>query len=265
VLASLKVGIGKRKEAEALLRSALEINPKDSECMNLYGCLLSQTGRDSEASLMYRKALAQDPQDLAVILELVKVVERCDENWEDVVSLYRRAAAIEPENPDHYFNLGRVLGSCGKDRKTAAYFFTIAKSLDPYHATSWNSLALSQFYLKQADLAVKTFRDALMLIPDNLELRSNFATVLQMKGEIDEATYHYEALLKMDPHHAQTLCSYSTMISQRYQDHKRALEMLRLASRLEPSVSEIHSRLRRVEHELRNGVASRLVQEDRKQ
>ena len=35
-------------------------------------------------------------------------------------------------------------------------------------------------------------QDALMLIPDNLELRSNFATVLQVKGEIDEATYHYE-------------------------------------------------------------------------
>ena len=49
-----------------------------------------------------------------------------------------RAAAIEPKNPDHYFNLGRVLGSYGKDRKTAAYFFTIAKNLDPYHATSWN-------------------------------------------------------------------------------------------------------------------------------
>ena len=36
-------------------RSALEIDPKDPECMNLYGCVLSQMGKDSEASLMYRR------------------------------------------------------------------------------------------------------------------------------------------------------------------------------------------------------------------
>eukprot|EP00960_Hanusia_phi_P029537 748008-Hanusia_phi.AAC.4 len=52
-----------------------------------------------------------------------------------------QAAAIEPMNADLYFNLGRVLATGGNDRKTAGYFYNIAKNLDPYHASAWNRLS----------------------------------------------------------------------------------------------------------------------------
>jgi tetratricopeptide (TPR) repeat protein len=107
-LGSALVRLGRYEEAEASLRTALELRPHYADAHGNLGVVLANLGRRDEAIRHCRRATAYQPNSsdahlnlanaLAVLGHLEEAVEQCE-----------KALEIEPNYPEVHANLGNVL------------------------------------------------------------------------------------------------------------------------------------------------------------
>ncbi len=91
--------LGRKREAEAAFRKALELDPGHPQALNNYACLLAEAGKKKQALAMLEKAAANDPQyadahfNLAVVLEKNGDLDRALPAYEDFLRLAAPAEA----------------------------------------------------------------------------------------------------------------------------------------------------------------------------
>jgi Ca-activated chloride channel homolog len=115
-----------------------------------------------------------------------RAYERGD--FETAAQMYMQAIQEEPENARLYFNLGNALSKLGKSEEaTAAWDLSKELNESPVEKSkavyNQGNSAADQ---KEWDKALKSYRDALKLNPNDLDAKYNYELALKQKEEQEQ-------------------------------------------------------------------------------
>lgn len=108
------------------------------------------------------------------------------------------AILANPERPEGYAIMGKVLDWQG-DADRAISEITRALEIDENYAVGQSYLAEAMVDLNRWDQAQQTIEKALALSPDNVDVRRDYAYILETLGDYAGASTQYEAALKIHP------------------------------------------------------------------
>jgi tetratricopeptide (TPR) repeat protein len=109
-----------RLEAEAVLRRAMEVNPKDNRAGYYLGNLLCAKDRPEEALSLWEEAASGLKGFSVIHRNIGRVYWKVHEQPDPAIAAYRRALAADPSDYKLYFELNRIFMACGleDDRKS---------------------------------------------------------------------------------------------------------------------------------------------------
>jgi predicted O-linked N-acetylglucosamine transferase (SPINDLY family) len=154
------------KEAEAACRAILDAYPDHAQALHLLA-LLSHDGGRSDRS----------------------------------VRLFKKAIAIDPENPAHHKNLAVVLSTLDRLSEAAGHLCR-ALSLHPEDPEATGNLGTVSYRLHRYREAERCFQAVLRARPDSTEARAGLGMVMLAQGKFAEAAEHYAYAIAADPSRA---------------------------------------------------------------
>ena len=122
-----------------------------------------------------------------------------------------------------------------RDYKRAIEDFNKALEFYPQYTYALNYKAWALFHLDEYEKAVSAFKHAIEL--DRLEPSVNYGLgyILSSQGRYKEAVYYYDAAVKhYGAYDAKTLSSYGYMLVWKLKNYKRAVEILRRSTEVDP-------------------------------
>ena len=105
--------LGKLKEAELLLRKAIELNPNFANAHLILGNILKDLGKLKEAELSLRKAIEINPDYSEAYCNL-GIILRCLDKLTEAELSYRKAIELNPDFVEALSNLGNILRRHGE-------------------------------------------------------------------------------------------------------------------------------------------------------
>ena len=209
---------GRYDQAERLLRSAVAIDPSDTDARLALATLLMMPGRESPGEAMdhLNIALSHDPHDLAI---------RTQHAWAMYVAGHRdeaaaRWAAIIDEEPAHtpaLFHIAQWHGQSGRPTEALTYYRRfMAVPRDTAFSGTFEGPQRSQWLLRYA-LAAKeagfaqealvASEQAATLTPGDHAARFQTGNLLIKLKRFEEAVAHLEAAAALRPTDAHTLAA----------------------------------------------------------
>ncbi|MBI5612440.1 MAG: tetratricopeptide repeat protein [Gammaproteobacteria bacterium] len=191
-------------EAKALARGECEATPMDPEAWQLLGTIHRSLGENAEAEHCLRQALGLRPTaDTHFFLGNVLAAQN---RFEEAVTSYREALALDPQNPMAHNNLGRALYRLGRHQE-AAEALREALRLRPDLVEVRFNLGVLHAEQHQLEEAVASFRETLRLRPDSVEAYQSLGNALGQMGRYDEAVACYRQALRLRPDNVDVLCN----------------------------------------------------------
>ena len=198
----LKFLHGRDENALPAAERALEINPSLPEAHCIKARYLEEEGRTKEAEQQIRTALELDPESWEVNREVSRMLFRHG-RIPDAIPFFEKAASVmdsDWSSPMMLITCYDAVGDKAKLRKAARSTLdrverAIAK--DPTNGTALAVGAYSLAMFGEEDRAREWIRRALLLDPDNLNMRYNLAcTIVRQLGDIDETLDTLEPFFK---------------------------------------------------------------------
>lgn len=155
-----------------------------------------RSGNLTEAAKGYRKFLKKDPIH-AGALYLLGCLEYQRGKNETATDLLLEAVTIAPHEPDYQNALGLALTAIQNDADAERSFHR-ALQLENRAAFHVNLALLHKRQNRIAD-AIRSFRQALELQPDDTEILCEAADIIQETGDYSAASATYERALDLDP------------------------------------------------------------------
>ena len=110
-LAQIYYDLGQLEESiqtyEVAINKEMDREVKADLYFNL-GILYNKVGNLEEAEYNFTNALDENPDDVEAVMGIAQVFENA-EKWRKAEKFYRELIAIDPDNPDHYRGMSRVL------------------------------------------------------------------------------------------------------------------------------------------------------------
>lgn len=116
-------------------------------------------------------------------------------------SHFVKAVQLNPQNCESNNNLGLALSKLGK-KEEAIHEFETAVKLQDDTAIETN-LANTYLEVNQYDDAIKAYRHAIQLCPQNASAHCNLGWVLMQQGKVDDAIVEFRKTVELDPNMAQ--------------------------------------------------------------
>nr|WP_083500381.1 sulfotransferase [Sphingomonas endophytica] len=194
MLAELAGRIGRNRDAETLLRRALELAPGFTAARANLAIVLYRLNRAPEALAELDTLLADEPEHVGHINLKAAALGRLG-SFEDAIPLYERVLEQAPTQPKVWMSYGHMLKTVGRQADgVAAYRHAIA--LRPALGEAWWSLAnLKTVRFDDADVAAMTAqlaRDAID-VADRFHLDFALGKAWEERGDADRAFAHYAA------------------------------------------------------------------------
>ncbi|MFZ5928115.1 MAG: tetratricopeptide repeat protein [Acidobacteriota bacterium] len=245
-LAELYVQSGQIRSAVSELEEAVRRNPGDVNARRILGRLYTALIREGQSARMNEDMLKQAVAQYEKVTELAP---RDKEAWLMLGRLYKllqnspsserafkKVLEIDETNEDALTGLAMVYSDLG-DTASASQMLKRVAEKNPSTRTL---LALASAYeqLRQYREAAETYRRALELTPDNLDLKRAWAQSLFAAEEYDKAQAAFEELLSAESNDLLALLRLSQIHRQK-QDFAKAEEYARRASKLDPSNLEV--------------------------
>jgi len=210
MLGELAARIGRWKDAEHLLRRAIELAPGWTSARANLAIFLGRMGRPAEAMALLDDILAEEP-DWVGHWTLKAATHARLGDFEEAIELYKNVLAQAPRQPKAWTSYGHMLKTVGHQAEgIAAYREAIA--LRPTLGEAWWSLAnLKTFKFEEADFAAMeaALGTAGLKDEDRLQLEFALGKAMHDAQRPDEAFAHYSkgnALrLKNEPYEAQDI------------------------------------------------------------
>ena len=123
---------------------------------------------------------------------------RLQDQWEEAITYFQRAAKLQHDFADAYVNLGKALIHEGRTYEAENVFRKLIE-LRPDQGEAHFDLGCTLRLNYQHEQAVEEFTKAVALNPESIAARNNLAAALNHLGRLDEALAVYGEVLKMDP------------------------------------------------------------------
>lgn len=163
-------------EAERALQTAAGIEPKNAKIWNNLGLVFQDAKKPKDAEDAFKKSMEFDPQLPAPVANLARFLLEVRRDLQGAEQMFRKATALDPNDPVIINNLGAVLRNKG-DLDGAEAQFTRATKVDPEFYEPVFNLANIKFMKKQDAEADKLYKQA-------SDLRPNDALPYNMRGKI---------------------------------------------------------------------------------
>ena len=122
-LAQIYYDMGQLEESIQTYESAIDKETDHEVKADLYfnlGILYNRVGNLEEAEYNFINALDENPDDIEAVMGMAQVFENA-EKWRKAEKFYRELIAIDPDNPDHYRGMSRVLLQQGEPDESLRY------------------------------------------------------------------------------------------------------------------------------------------------
>ncbi len=162
------VQLGRRAEALAHIRAALDVAPEYADAHLSLGNVLKLEGDVEGAERSYRRVLEITP-DSATAMSNLAVVLKVQGRLDEAVDHLRRAIATSPDHAAAHHNLGNLLRRMGRHAE-AAEAFAKTVELRPGDALAYRNLGTSLYRAGQPERATAVIADALTRDPGNVVL-----------------------------------------------------------------------------------------------
>ena len=207
-----------------------------------------QAGRLPEAERLYRRILADDPNNVGALNNLGLIIAR-----DEAMVLFQRAIELAPDFADAHVNLGGAQEALGRFGEAAAsYQRAIAfRDFDPVLSFRLGVMLHQQGKLDQA---AACYERALVLLPGFTEARGNLELIQTIKGQVNEtftlAVIHHQAgrhaeaealyrrILAVTPGNLSVLNNLGLIVA-----HDEALELFQRAAAIDPGYFDAHINL----------------------
>ena len=184
---------GKDENALPAAERALEINPHLAEAHCIKARYLEEDGRADEAEQQIRTALKLDPDSWEANREFARMLFR-HSHIPEAIPFFEKAASMmdsDWSNPMMLITCHEATGNKESMRKFAKLALERAEKAIAKDPTNGPALAVGAFSLAmfgEEERAREWTRRALLLDPDNLNMRYNLAcTIVRQLGDADEA------------------------------------------------------------------------------
>lgn len=184
---------GREENALPAAERALEINPGLAEAHCTKARYLEEEGRAEDAERQIRTALMLDPESWEVNREVARMLFRYG-NISDAIPYFEKAASLMDSDWSNPMMLITCYDSIGdKDRMRGAVQTALeraerALAKDPTNGPALAVGAYSLSMFGDKDRAREWIRRALLLDPENLNMRYNLAcTIIRQIGDFGEA------------------------------------------------------------------------------
>ena len=183
-------GLGRGPDAEASLRRARQLSPKDAGILNNLGAVLRDGDRTAEAVILYREALKLDPNRAVTHVNLGNALGALGQLG-DAESHLRQALLLDPLAPDARLGLALLLTAHERGAEAIPLLKDVL-ARDPTHQDAATNLGVA--LLAQGDTAgaETQYRAVLARAPKNAEAHYNLAWVLLLTGRWREGWEHFE-------------------------------------------------------------------------
>ncbi|NNM81416.1 MAG: tetratricopeptide repeat protein [Burkholderiales bacterium] len=180
---------GRREEAEACFRKAIEADPQNAvACANL-ALILDQSGKFDEAGIFHHRAALLDADSAEIRFNLANYLAVRD--FSLARDAYLETIRLAPDHFGAWLNLGNLLFDAGyvSAAKTA---YTAAATHHPGEVSPLVNLGNVHLQMEEEEEAREKFEAALALSPDLAEAHQGLASVFHRQGEPALAVLHRE-------------------------------------------------------------------------
>jgi tetratricopeptide (TPR) repeat protein len=231
-----RLRLGDRAGARAAIDAALAREPDAPALLAFAGLLAAQSGDPAAAAPHFRRALALDPQDLAMRVNLATALAASGARDE--------AAAVCAAGPDDP-RLARLAAYLHQEsgrlgEAAAAYEGVIAAF--PKDFESWNNLGNVRAAMGDPDGAADAFQRAIALRPDIVEMVFNLSEVLAAAGRDEERRAVMRAAVAVSPDDVRVQTELG-LAESTLRDFEAAERAYREAIRLDPRALSAHLEL----------------------
>jgi len=237
---------GRIREAVEEAQDALKANPDDLNARRVLAHIYTQQIGDAQTNHidegMARRAVEQykiitekDPKDVDSLVMLGRL-ERVLDDSVDAEASFKKALAVEPDNDDAVTGLASVYSDRGDAKGASALLEKLVEKNPSPRALV--SLANSYESMHEYALAVNTYKKALELDPNRVELKAALAQDQAMAGQLDDALSTYQDLAEANPQDAQPYLGMA-QIYRGKRDFANARKMYDKARSLDPDNIEI--------------------------
>jgi len=187
---------GDRSRAEQLLERLKGARLHDPDTLGLYGQLLQDCGRSTEAVPLLERVVQLAPNVAAHWCNL-GAARQCTGNLGAALQAYRRAIALNPGNWQTYFNIGHLLEE-QKEYAKAESFLRLSVQRSPENCHTW--AALARLCARQGHLneAVSCFEKSLRIEPTAV-VWSNLAQTYSSACSYEQALAAARKAIALDP------------------------------------------------------------------
>jgi len=122
-LAQIYYDIGQLEESIQTYEVAINKETDRKVKADLYfnlGILYNRVGNLEEAEYNFTNSLDENPDDIEAVMGMAQVFENA-EKWRKAEKFYRELIAIDPDNPEHYRGMSRVLLQQGEPDESLRY------------------------------------------------------------------------------------------------------------------------------------------------
>lgn len=228
---------GDDRQAELLIRYALEVSPQHDEFKANLAAVLVNQKRSQEAEEICREILQLNSRHVAALTHLGTALRQQRRLNESLLSF--RAANQLKEDADSLCNLGAVFVDLGSFAE-ALQVLEKANELAPGRPQIMLNLGTAYRYLGNREAAFRMFEKAELLQPTSCEVQVNKANLFLESGRVHEAVQAAKKAIQLDAGRPSAV-SCLALALQKTGSWEDSLEAHSLAAQLDPSDQRFQS------------------------
>ncbi len=181
-----------------ILERALTIHSEDPDLLSMYGSVLSQVGRDSEALKPLQKAIEIDSSDVSALSSLAAIYDKM-KMYQKSDSIYAVAMAKAPENALLLNNYSYSLAQRGLELDKAMELVSRALEIEPDNGAYLDTKGWIFYQMGQYEKALEYIQKALDSREESAEVLEHLGDVYFKLGNSEQAEKHWKQALEKDP------------------------------------------------------------------
>ena len=216
---------GQFAEAEGLYRRVLAERPEDANATRLLGILASQCGKHEDAVMLLARATELTPTSAVAFHDLAGAL-RVAGRLGDAADVLRRLIMLRPGSADLYLELGRIERQVGR-LPEAAQTFEMSLVFQPGSAEALDLLGVTLADQQRYEEAIERYRKALELDPAFARTHNILGTALVRMGDPAAAEQHHRRAVELDPAYILAHCNLASDLiqQQKLDEAQRGLDL----------------------------------------